>query len=90
MGNLHKNIQLMLEFLKSGLALLLLYTNDLPGHGICNFAIFADDTAHNLKLDQESDLWQQLELASELNSDLRDNVDSGRKWLVDFNLEKLN
>ena len=29
-------------------------------------------------------LWQQLELASELESDLRDTVDWGRKWLVDF------
>ena len=30
-------------------------------------------------------IWQQLELASELESDLRDTVDWGRKWLVDFN-----
>ena len=33
-------------------------------------------------------LWQQLELASELESDLRDTVDRGRKWLVDFNAGK--
>ena len=32
-----------------------------------------------------SDLWQQLEFASELISDLRDTVDRGREWLVDFN-----
>ena len=37
------------------------------------------------KCDQISDLWQQLELASELESDLRDIVNWGRKWLVDFN-----
>ena len=30
-------------------------------------------------------MWQQLELASELESDLRDTVDWGKKWLVDFN-----
>ena len=30
-------------------------------------------------------LWQQLELASELESDLRGNVEWGRKWLVNFN-----
>ena len=72
-----------------GPTLFLLYTNDLPDHVICNFAIYADDTAHYLKWDQKSDLWQQLELASKLKSDLRDNVDWGRKWLVDFNLEKL-
>ena len=38
--------------------------------------------------DQASDLWQQLELASELESDLRDTVDWGRKSLVDFNAGK--
>ena len=31
---------------------------------------------------------QQLELASELESDLRDTVDWGKKWLVDFNAGK--
>ena len=33
-------------------------------------------------------LWQQLELASELESDLRDTEDKGRKWLVHFNAGK--
>ena len=28
-------------------------------------------------------MWQQLELASELESDLRDTLDWGRNWLVD-------
>ena len=37
------------------------------------------------KCDQESDLWQQLELASELKSSLRGTVEWGRKWLVDLN-----
>ena len=37
------------------------------------------------KCNQASDLWQQLELVSELESDLQDTVDWGRKWLVDFN-----
>ena len=32
------------------------------------------------KCDQASDLWQQLELASELESDLRDTVDWSKKW----------
>ena len=40
------------------------------------------------KCDKASDLWQQLELASELESDLRDTVDWGSKWLVDFNTGK--
>ena len=38
--------------------------------------------------DQTSDLWQQLELASELESDLRDNMEWGRTWLADFNVGK--
>ena len=38
--------------------------------------------------DQASDLWQQLQLASEHESDLRDTVDWGKKWLVDFNAGK--
>ena len=37
--------------------------------------------------DQTSDLWQ-LELASELESDLRDTVNWGRKWLFDQNVGK--
>ena len=35
-----------------------------------------------LKCDQASDLWQQLELTSELKSDMRDTVDWGRKCLL--------
>ena len=56
----------------------------LPDEVICNIAIYADDTTLCSKCDQTSDLWQQLELASELESDLRDTVDWGREWLVDF------
>ena len=41
------------------------------------------------KCDQLSDLWQQLVLTSELESDLPDTVDWSRKWLVDFNAAKI-
>ena len=68
--------------------LFLLYINDLPDDVICNIVIYADDTTLHSKCDQASDLWQQLELAPELESDLRDTVDWGRKWLVDFNAGK--
>ena len=71
-----------------GPTLFLHYINDLPDDVICNIAIYADDTTLCSKYDQASDLWQQLELASELESDLRDTVDWGRKWLVDFNSGK--
>ena len=47
-----------------GPTLFLLYINDLP----------VDDTTLYSKCDQASDLWQQLELASELESDPRDTV----------------
>ena len=40
---------------------------------------------HYSTCDQTSDLWKQLDMAFELESDLRDTVDLGRKWLVDFN-----
>ena len=68
--------------------LFLIYINDLPDDVICNIAIYADDTTLYSKCDQAYDLWQQLELVSELKSDLEDTVDLGRKWLVDFNAEK--
>ena len=48
-----------------GPALFLLYINDLPENVICDIAIYADNTTLYSKCDQASDLWQQLELASE-------------------------
>ena len=71
-----------------GLTLFLLYINDLPDNVICNNAIYADDTTLYSKCDQASDLWQQLELASELKFDLQDTVDWGKKWLVDSSAGK--
>ena len=48
----------------------LLYINDLPDDVICDIAIYVDDTTLYSKCNQASDLWQRLELASELISDL--------------------
>ena len=73
-----------------GPAIFLLYINDLHDDVICHIAIYADDTTLYSKCDQASDLWQQLKLGSELESDLRDTLGWGRKWLVDSMLEKLN
>ena len=50
-----------------GPTLFLLYINDVPDV-ICNNAIYADDTTLYSKFDQASDLWQPLELTSELES----------------------
>ena len=54
---------------------------------IVSYSIINDTTLY-CQRDQASDLWQQLELASELESDLQDTVDWGKKWLVDFNARK--
>ena len=71
-----------------GPTLFLLYINDLPDDVICDIVIYTDDTTLFSKFNRAYDLWQQLELASELESNLRDTVDWGRKWLVDFNTGK--
>ena len=71
-----------------GPTLFVLYNTDLRDNVICDITIYADDTTLYSKCNQASDLWQQLKLASELESDLRDTVDWGKKWLVDFNAEK--
>ena len=71
-----------------GPTLFLLYINNLPDDVICNIAIYADDTTLYSNCDQASDLWQHLEMASELGSDPRDTVDWGEKWLVDLNAGK--
>ena len=49
-----------------GPTLFLLYINDLPDDVICDITIYADDTILYSNCDWASDLWQQLELASEL------------------------
>ena len=68
--------------------LFLLYISELSDDVICNIAIYPDDKTLHSNRDQAPDLWQQLELVSELESDLRDTVDWGMKWLDDFNAGK--
>ena len=63
MGRLHKNIQLMLEFLKIQFMVLQFSYYTLMTSlmmFICNIAIYAEDTTLYSKCDQASDLWQQL------------------------------
>ena len=81
MVNLHKNIQLMLEFLKAPLLVL-----HFSYYTLMTFLTMLSVILLSMlmillysKCDQASDLWQQLELASELESDLRDTVDWGKK-----------
>ena len=51
---------------------------------MCNIVIYTDDTTLYSNCDQGSDLWQQLELASELESDLRYTVDRGKIFIEYF------
>ena len=56
----------------------------------CDIAIYADDATLYFNGNQTFDLWQELELACELESDLQDTVDWDTTWLVDFNVGKVN
>ena len=58
-----------------GPTLFLLYIGDRPDDVISNTAIYADNTTLYSNCDQASDLWQQLQVASELESDLRNTAD---------------
>ena len=49
-----------------GPAHFLLYINDLHDDAVCNNSIYTDDATIYSNRDQSTDLWQQLELASEL------------------------
>ena len=92
MGNLHKNIQLLLEFIKGPFLVLHFSFYILMAFLMILTAILLSMLMILLstlnKCDQSSDQWQQLELASELESDLQDTMDWGRKWLVDFSAGK--
>ena len=71
-----------------GPTIFLLYINDLPDDVICDIAIYADDTNLYSKCDQVSDLWQQLEFTSQLESDLQDTVNWARSGLLILMLGK--
>ena len=90
MGSLHKNIQLILEFLKAPFLVLHVFYYGLMTFLIMLVVILLSMLMVLLysKCDQTSDLWQQLELASKLESDLWETVDWGKKWLVGFNAGK--
>ena len=55
-----------------GPTLFLLHINDPPDDVIFNIVFYVYYTNVCPKCDQASDLWQQLKLTSELESDLRD------------------
>ena len=82
----------MLELLKASFLVLhfLLYINGLPDDVICDVPIYADGTTLYSKCDQAYDLWQQLELASELNLIYETLWTEAVSGLLISVLEKLN
>ena len=90
MGSSHKNIKLMLEFLMAPFLVLHFSHNRLMIYLMMLSVILPSMLMVLLcsKCDQASDIWQQLELVSELESDLQNIVDWGRRWLVDFSAGK--
>ena len=58
------------------------FINEVRDNVICKAVIYAGIYLY-------SAMWQQLELVSELESDLRDTVDWGKTWIVDFNAGKI-
>ena len=90
MGSPRKNIQLMLEFRMAPFLVLHFSHNTLMAFLMMLSVILPSMLMILLcsNCDQASDVWQQLELASELESDLQDTVDWSRRWLVDFSAGK--
>ena len=88
MGNIYKNTQLTLVFLKA--TLFLLYINNSSDDSIYNIAIYVDDTNLYSYCDQASDFYLKLELASEHESDLQDTADWGKNLVIYYNVEKFN
>ena len=88
MRSFYKNIQLMLEFLKAPFLALHFSYYILMTFLVMLSVILLSMLIIRLST-QASDLSQQLELASELKSDLQDTVVWGRKWLVDFSAGKI-
>ena len=89
-GIIHKNIQLMLEFLK-GLFLVPHFSHYILMTFLMMLSVILLSIVMTLlcsKCEQASDLWRKQELVFELEPDLRDTADWGGKCLVDFNLGK--
>ena len=83
MGSLHKNIQLMLELLKASFLVL-----NFSYYTLMTFLILSAILLSMLCwwcfLYSKSDLFQQLELVSELESDVQDTEETGKEWHVNF------
>ena len=82
MESLHKYIELMLEFLN--VPFLVLHFSYYTSVTFLTMLVVILLSMPMIYCYQASDLWQELELVSELESDLQDNVEWGKKWLLYF------
>ena len=71
-----------------GPTLFFLFINDLPDIVLSKIAIYVDDTTLYSVCQKASDMWKRVEISLGFESDLRDTVDWGRRWLVSFNAGK--
>ena len=91
MDKLLTAILLMLVFPQGsvlGPTLFLIFINDLPDEILSKLAIYADDTTVYSCLGKTNDVFDKVEMAAELEVDLRTVVEWGDKWLVTFNASK--
>ena len=66
----------------------LLFINDLPVIVLLKIAVYADDTTLYCRYDKASGMWKQVVISSGLESDLRDTVEWGNRWIVSFSARK--
>ena len=72
-----------------GPLLFLIFINDLPDEILSKLAIYADDTTLYSSLERSKEIeWDRLELAADLEYDLRTITEWGDQWLVSFNSAK--
>jgi len=72
-----------------GPLLFLIFINDLPDEILSKLVIYADDTTLYSSLERSKEIeWDRLELAADLEYDLRTITEWGDQWLVSFNSAK--
>ena len=80
----------MLVSLKGSLlgpTLFLIFINDLPSEIVSSVNMYVDDTT---VYEQTYKTYKDINLASDLSSDLKEVVKWGKTWLVTFNSSKTN
>ena len=71
-----------------GPTLFLIFINDLPDDIFCKLGLFADDTTLYSSVGRSAGDFEKVELAGDLEADLRCITEWGNRWLVTFNSTK--